>query len=199
MRKIIVATGNKGKLKEIREILSGMPVEIVSMGDIWNPVPEIEENGSTFFENALIKASWVYDKTGTWTLADDSGLEVDYLNGEPGVYSARYAGQKADYKANNAKLLDALKNVPLEKRKARFRCVIVIKTGPDSYLTAEGNCEGHIGFELQGTNGFGYDPLFYPENEKLTFAEISSDLKNKMSHRGKALVNLRGKLNELSI
>jgi len=199
MKKIIVATGNMGKLKEIREILADTPVELVSMGEIWNPIPEIEENGSTFFENAMIKASWVYEKTGIWSLADDSGLEVDFLNGEPGVYSARYAGIQGDYKANNLKLLDSLHNVPSEKRTARFRCVMVIKTSPDSYISAEGTCEGHIGFRLRGSEGFGYDPLFFPGDEKLTFAEIPSVMKNTISHRGRALINLREKLNELSI
>ena len=199
MKKIIVATGNKGKVKEIKEILSGLPYEFVPLGDIWNPLPDIEENGSTFFQNARIKADWVYSHSGVWALADDSGLEVDALNGAPGVWSARYAGLQGDSQANNKKLLDALKNVSIKQRTARFKCVIVLKYGIDSYISAEGVCEGFIGFQPQGTSGFGYDPLFFPVNENETFAELSSEKKNILSHRGKALKILCEKINELSI
>jgi len=199
MKRIVVASANKGKLKEIWEILSDMSVELVSMGDLWNPVPDIEENGTTFFDNAFIKATWVYKKSGMWSLADDSGLEVDFLNGEPGVFSARYAGKQGDSAANNRKLLDALKDVSIEKRTARFRCVIVLKTGENSFVTADGTCEGTIGFAPSGNEGFGYDPLFIPAGEKHTMAEISSEKKNTISHRGNALKKLREKIDELSI
>jgi XTP/dITP diphosphohydrolase len=197
MRKIVVASGNKGKLAEIREILKDLPVELVPMSDLWDPVPDIEENGNSFFENALIKADYVFKRSGFWALADDSGLEVDSLNGEPGVYSARYAGKQGDNEANNALLLKKLNGVPQYLRKARFRCVMVLKYGTSSYITSEGICEGTIGLELKGKKGFGYDPLFVPEYETLTFAELSSEKKNQISHRGKALAQLCRKLYEL--
>jgi XTP/dITP diphosphohydrolase len=199
MKKIVVASGNKGKLGEIREILKDLPVELIPMSDIWNPVPEIEENGNTFFDNALIKAEYVFKRSGLWALADDSGLDVDSLNGAPGVYSARYAGTQGDNDANNALLLKKLSDIPQNQRTARFRCVIVLKTGISSYITSEGTCEGSIGFELKGKKGFGYDPLFIPAHETMTFAELSSDKKNKISHRGKALDQLRRKLHELDL
>jgi XTP/dITP diphosphohydrolase len=198
MRKIVVASGNKGKLAEIREILKDLPVELIPMSDVWDPVPDIEENGNTFFENALIKAEYVFKRSGLWALADDSGLEVDSLNGEPGVYSARYAGNQGDNEANNALLLSKLNGVPQHLRTARFRCVMVLKTGISSYITSEGACNGTIGLELKGKKGFGYDPLFVPAHETLTFAELSSEKKNNISHRGKALAQLCGKLHELN-
>jgi XTP/dITP diphosphohydrolase len=197
MRKIVVASGNRGKVAEIREILKDLPVELVPMSDVWNPVPDIEENGNTFFENAHIKAEYVFKKCGFWALADDSGLEVDSLNGEPGVYSARYAGNQGDNEANNALLLKKLNGVPQHLRTARFRCVMVLKTGISSYITSEGTCEGTIGLEMKGKKGFGYDPLFVPVHENLTFAELSSEKKNQISHRGKALDQLCRKLHEL--
>lgn len=199
MKKIIVATGNKGKVKEIGEILSGFPCELISLGDLWNPLPEIDENGSTFLQNACIKADWVYSHSGMWALADDSGLEVDALNGAPGVTSARYAGLQCNAESNNKKLLDALKDVAMEKRTARFRCAVVLKTGIDCYISAEGVCEGIISFEFKGSGGFGYDPLFIPVNEDKSFAELPFEKKNAISHRGKALKILREKINGLSI
>lgn len=198
MKKIIVATANKGKLKEIKEILEGSPFELISMGDVWQPTPEIEENGSTFFQNAMIKAEWVFKNSGVWALADDSGLEVDFLGGEPGVRSARFAGDQCDNEANKAKLLDALRMAEEHLRTARFRCVMVLKTGVDSYISADGVCEGKIGFQQQGKDGFGYDPLFIPVSENITFAELSSEKKNLISHRGIALRILREKINGLS-
>ncbi|HMA64297.1 MAG: RdgB/HAM1 family non-canonical purine NTP pyrophosphatase [Fibrobacterota bacterium] len=199
MRKIVVASGNKGKLAEIREILKDLPVELLPMSDLWNPVPDIDENGKSFFDNALIKAEYVFKRSGLWALADDSGLEVDSLSGEPGVYSARYAGKQGDNEANNALLLRKLNGVPPHLRTARFRCVMVLKTGISSTITSEGTCEGTIGFELKGKKGFGYDPLFVPTDETMTFAELSSEKKNQISHRGKALALLCRKLHELDI
>jgi XTP/dITP diphosphohydrolase len=198
MRKIVVASGNKGKLAEIRDILKDLPVELIAMSDLWNPVPEIEENGETFFDNALIKAEYVFKRSGLWALADDSGLEVDCINGEPGVLSARYAGVQGDNDANNALLLTKLNGIPQHSRTARFRCVVVLKTGVSSYITSDGACEGTIGLGLKGKMGFGYDPLFIPENETLTFAELSSEKKNQISHRGRALEHLCRKLHELN-
>ena len=197
MKKVVVATGNQGKLKEIREILGNSPFDLTAMGDVWKPTPEIEENGSTFFQNAMIKADWVFNNSGLWALADDSGLEVDFLNGEPGVRSARYAGEQCDNEANKAKLLDALHSTEAHLRTARFRCVMVLKTGQDSYISADGVCEGVIGFEPQGKGGFGYDPLFIPVSESLSFAQLSSEKKNLLSHRGIALRILREKIDGL--
>ena len=194
MRKIVVATGNKGKLSEIREILTGLSVEIVSMSDIFDPIPEIAETGNTFISNAIQKADWVYEHSGIWTIADDSGLEVDALGGRPGVYSARYAGENCDSEANNRKLLTALDGVPEGKRTARFKCAIVFETAHEQYISAEGVCEGKIGFEPEGNEGFGYDPLFIPEGFEQTFAQLDSKQKHKLSHRGNALRLLKDKM-----
>lgn len=193
---IIVATGNPGKLKEIKEILTGYPVTVEGMNEIWETVPEIEENGDTFFENARIKADWVYSKTGKWTLADDSGLCVDILHGAPGVKSARFAGSHGDTLANNTRLLQLLKDVPFEKRSARFICSMVLRINESLLLTTEGICEGHIGVSEKGTKGFGYDPLFYPEGYQKTIAELSNTEKNRISHRGIALRALKEKVHD---
>lgn len=197
MQEVIVATSNKGKIQEIREILSSLSLKLVSMGDFFQTSVEIDETGSTFTENALIKADWVFEKSGLWALADDSGLEVDCLNGKPGVYSARFAGENAGPTDNNRKLLEQMQNVPAENRTARFRCVMILKTGPNSYLQSEGVCEGRIGFEPVGTQGFGYDPLFIPDGFDRTFAQLSSFEKHQLSHRGKALKILMEKLNAI--
>ncbi len=198
MRKIIIATGNKGKLKEIKEILDGLPYELVPMDEVWDPLPVINEDGENFLENALIKAEWVYSHSSIWSLADDSGLEVDALDGAPGVRSARYAGLQGNSEGNNKKLLLAMKNIEPKKRTARFKCVLVLKTGTDTYISAEGVCEGYIGLELKGSAGFGYDPLFIPVGENETFAQLPSEKKHLLSHRGKAIRILREKINELS-
>ncbi|HEX3020243.1 MAG TPA: RdgB/HAM1 family non-canonical purine NTP pyrophosphatase [Chitinispirillaceae bacterium] len=194
---MVVATSNIGKLLEIREIMRAVPLELVSMRDIWNYPVEIEETGSTFLENAHIKADWVYNNSGFWALADDSGLEVDALGGRPGVFSARFAGENATTKDNNSKLLRELHNVDARDRTARFRCVIVLKTGHDTFLTSECFCNGRIGFESHGENGFGYDPLFIPDGYERTFAQLSSEEKHILSHRGKALKSMVEKLDAI--
>jgi len=191
IKELIVATGNRNKLKEIKELLSDFEMTVKGMKDIWETVPEIEENGTTFFDNAGIKADWVFGKTGIWTLADDSGLCVDALGGEPGVKSARFAGEHGDTKANNRKLLSLISEVPYEKRTARFVCATVLHINEAIVLKAEGTCEGKIGFKESGSNGFGYDPLFYPEGYDKTLAEISNIEKNRISHRGKALQKIK--------
>ena len=196
MTKIIVATGNVGKMREFKEILSDLPLELSSLKDHWNPVPDIAETGSTFIENAMIKADWVFGKTDLWSLADDSGLEVDALNGAPGVYSARFSGEDATSEKNNVKLLQSLKDVPIEKRTARFKCVLVLRTSLQNTIVAEGTCEGHIGFEISGNQGFGYDPLFFPTGFDKTFAELGSSQKHAISHRGNALKQLQKELHE---
>jgi XTP/dITP diphosphohydrolase len=196
MQKIIVATGNTGKLREIREIARGFPFEITSLKDHFNPVPFIPEDGSTFLENAQQKARWVFARTKIWSLADDSGLEVDFLGGLPGVHSARYAGEHATDAQRIEKLLAACEACPQDKRIARFRCVVVLKFGENDEAIGEGTCEGRIGFAPKGTDGFGYDPLFYPDGYDRTFAELAAEEKNAISHRGKALAALRRILDE---
>jgi XTP/dITP diphosphohydrolase len=193
---VIIATGNSGKLQEIREIFSEYPIRFTSLKDYWNPVPDIPETGNTFLENARMKANWVFSRKNIWTLADDSGLEVDALDGEPGVLSARYAGQKSNDTANIEKLLQKMADVELKNRTARFRCVVVL-TGPNTEFVSEGVCEGHIGFTGIGTKGFGYDPLFIPEGFDRTFAELTNEEKHATSHRGRALADLTKKIDEL--
>jgi XTP/dITP diphosphohydrolase len=196
MHPVIIASNNMGKLREIKEILSGAPLELSSLKDHFNPVPSIPENGSTFHENAAAKARWVFERKRIWTLADDSGLEVDFLNGLPGVKSARYAGEQASDNDMVKKLLTALADCPEEKRSARFRCVIVMKFSDSDEIVAEGACEGRIGFAPEGRNGFGYDPVFFPAGHEKTFAQLGADIKNVISHRGKALAALRRSLHD---
>ena len=186
MNKIIFATGNKDKMKEIRMILSDLDVEILSMKEAGISV-DIEENGTTFEENALIKAKAVAAYTDAIVLADDSGLEIDYLNKEPGVYSARYMGEDTSYTIKNQNLLDRLNGVPKEQRPARFVCAIAAVLPDKETLVTRGTIEGYIGFEPQGENGFGYDPIFYVDEYNCSTASLPPDKKNEMSHRGKAL------------
>lgn len=184
--RLIAATKNKGKLEEIAQLLAHLPYDVVSMAEA-GIEDDIEENGSTFEENALIKAKNVWKTTGETVIADDSGLEVDYLNGAPGVYSARYAGEGASDADRNRKLLDALEGVPADKRTGRFVCVIAVVFPNGSNLTVRGTCEGIIALEPAGSNGFGYDPLFYVSGIGLTIAQMEADMKNSISHRGNAL------------
>ncbi|GAB4336593.1 MAG: XTP/dITP diphosphatase [Calditrichia bacterium] len=194
MREIVIATANQHKLEEIREILKGLPRNILSIAD-FPEIGEIEETGTTFEENALIKAREVFRHTGLLTLADDSGLEVDALNGEPGVYSARYSGKGHDYAANNQKLLQELAGVPPAHRGAQFRCVVAI-VGPKIEKTVSGVVRGTIIEELRGKKGFGYDPLFVPEGFHQTFAELGETVKNRISHRARAFTKARQVLEE---
>ena len=184
-QKIVLASGNQGKLREFFRILGGAGFEIVAQSE-YN-VPDIEETGLTFVENAILKARNAAKITGLPALADDSGIEVDVLNGQPGIYSARYSG-KGD-NANNIKLLKALEGVPDEQRSARFRCCIVFLRHADdpSPLIADASWEGRILHQLSGENGFGYDPLFYVPTHKTSSAELDPDTKNAISHRGQAL------------
>jgi XTP/dITP diphosphohydrolase len=191
MKEIIIATGNAGKVKDFKEIFANLNISVTTLADHFNPLPDIVENGSTFYENAKIKADWVYDHTGgIWSLADDSGLEVDALDGAPGVISARYSGEGATPSSNNEKLLRELSGVPDHLRTARFRCALVLKMGDDAYLAADGACEGRIINTTVGDKGFGYDPLFIPNGFDRTFAQIDSEDKHRISHRGKALEDL---------
>lgn len=209
MRQIIFATGNEGKMKEIREILKETDFEVISLKEAGIET-EIEENGSTFEENALLKAEGIrgwckengipsFPETAGDTvivLADDSGLEVDALNKEPGIYSARYLGRDTSYREKNANIIGRLDGIPKEKRTARFVCAIAAAFPDGTSETALGTVEGYIGWEERGTNGFGYDPIFYLyENDRST-AELSSDEKNAISHRGRALRRMKEILEE---
>lgn len=192
-RRIVFATGNAGKMKEIREILADTGWEVLSMKEVGIDIP-IEENGATFEENAIIKAKAVSEVCGEVVLADDSGLEIDYLNKEPGIYSARYMGENTSYRIKNANLIERLSGVPDEERTARFICAIAAFFPDGDVITAYGEVEGRIGYEEKGGNGFGYDPIFYlPELGKTT-AELSDGEKNDISHRGKALRKMREEL-----
>lgn len=184
--KIIFATGNMGKLAEIREILSDSDVEIISMKDAGVNI-DIVEDGSTFEENAIIKAKAVFKETGILTLADDSGLEVDYLNKEPGIYSARYMGEDTPYSIKMQSLIDRLEGVPDEKRSARFVCAIAAALPDGNVVTTRGTLEGRIAYEPKGEHGFGYDPIFFLPERGCTDAELPEGEKNKIGHRGKAL------------
>lgn len=189
---LLIATSNIGKVKEISEALKDFNLEIKTLMDFPEITPP-QETGQTFFENALLKAKYYTEKTGLMCLADDSGLEVDILNKAPGIYSSRFAGEKATDEENNKKLLELLEGIPLEKRRARFICIIVVFHPSGKYIKTEGTWEGIIGFEPKGSYGFGYDPVFLvPEyNYKKTAAEIPIEEKNKLSHRGKALKKLK--------
>lgn len=183
---MVVATGNRGKLRELNVLLESLGVEIKSLAD-YSGIPEVVEDGETFAENAVKKAVAAATATGEVALADDSGLEVDSLGGMPGVRSARFAGENRDDQANNDKLLRLLEGVPREKRGARFRCVVAVALPEGGVFTAEGVCEGEIGFQPEGEGGFGYDPLFVVPSLGKTFAQLDMETKNSISHRGKAL------------
>lgn len=198
MKTVVVATNNEHKLREIREVLSLPGWEFVSLKEA-GVVSDPEEDADSFVGNARIKAVAAHEASGgKATLADDSGLVVDALDGAPGVYSSRYAGGHGDDVANNRKLLEELADIPLKDRTARFVCSLVFVDEDGSEITADGAVEGVIGFEERGENGFGYDPLFYADafDRELTTAEVSADQKNAISHRGNALRALKVKLEE---
>lgn len=194
-RRIIFATGNEGKMKEIRLILEDLGLEILSMKEAGIQA-EIREDGSSFEENAVIKARAVMEMSGSIVLADDSGLEVDYLNKEPGIYSARYLGEDTSYHVKNRSLIDRLEGVPDEKRTARFVCAIAAALPDGRVLTTRRTMEGIIGYEERGEGGFGYDPIFYLPEYGCSTAELSMEKKNELSHRGKALRAMKEMLRE---
>ena len=183
---MIFATGNENKMKDIREILGALPLEILSMKEA-GVSADIVEDGKTFEENALIKARAICKLAGEMVLADDSGLEIDYLNKEPGIYSARYMGEDTSYHIKNKSLIDRLEGVPDEKRTARFVCAIAALFPDGKELVVRGTVEGIIGYEEKGENGFGYDPIFYLPERGCTTAELPPEEKNSISHRGNAL------------
>ena len=184
--KIIFATGNEGKMREIRAILGDMDAEICSMKEAGIQT-DIIEDGRTFEENAIIKAKTIAAQTDAIVLADDSGLEIDYLDKEPGIYSARYLGEDTPYSVKNKNLIDRLTGVPDEKRTARFVCAIAAAFPDGQVVTTQGVIEGRIGYEEKGSNGFGYDPIFYVPEYGCSTAQLSEEQKNRISHRGKAL------------
>lgn len=191
--KIVFASGNEGKVREIREMLEGTGIELVSLKD-YSGVPEIIEDQNTFLKNALKKAKIISDFTNETVLADDSGLMVDALGGEPGIYSARYAGEKATDDDNINLLLERLKNIPQEKRTAFFCCALVLYWPEGSYDSFEARWQGIIIDDRRGDNGFGYDPVFYDPARKKTAAELPPEIKNKVSHRGQAFAQLKAAL-----
>lgn len=195
--KMILASKNKHKLKEISDMLSDLNIQLISMDEAGLGDLEIVEDGDTFEENSMKKAVTVMEKTDEAAIADDSGLEVDFLGGCPGVYSARFAGEDATDEDNNEKLLKKLEGVPSEKRKGRFVSVISLAFPDGRKLSLRGECEGVIALESKGTDGFGYDPLFIVTKYQRTFAELGSEIKNKISHRAKALKKFREELENL--
>lgn len=195
-KRIIFATGNAGKMKEIRMILADLGIPVVSMKEA-GITADIEENGTSFEENAIIKAKTIMEMTGEIVMADDSGLEIDYLDGAPGIYSARFMGEDTSYDIKNRALIAKLDGVPEEKRTARFACSIACALPDGRILTSYGAMEGLIGYEIKGENGFGYDPIFYLPEYGCSSAEISPEQKNELSHRGKALRSMKEKLQEV--
>ncbi len=201
MKKIIFATGNAGKVKEIKEIMQGLPVEVTAMKEE-NISIDVEENGTTYAENALIKARALAEilrgkNIDAISMADDSGLEVDYLNKEPGVLSARYMGEETSYRIKNANIIRRLNGVPAEKRTARFVCEIAAVLPDGREMVTRGTIEGKIGYEERGENGFGYDPIFYLPDMSRTTAELSPEEKNELSHRGNALRAMEKELKDI--
>lgn len=194
--RIVFATRNEGKVKEISQMLAGTDVDLVSLNSFDN-LPEIVEDGNTYLDNALKKAKIISELTGETVLADDSGLQVDILGEEPGVFSAQYAGEKATDHENNAKLLKKLKGAKQEERKASFFCTLILYKKDGSYNCFQAKWSGLIIEEPRGNNGFGYDPIFYIPELGLTAAELTAEVKNKISHRGQAFTKLKQSLHSL--
>lgn len=192
-KRIIFATGNQGKMKEIRMIMEDLGIQVVSMKEA-GVKADIVEDGKTFEENAVIKAKTIMEMTGEIVMADDSGLEIDYLDGAPGIYSARFMGEDTSYDIKNHALIEKLAGVPDAERTARFVCSIACALPDGRVLTSYGAMEGIIGYEIKGANGFGYDPIFFLPEYGCTSAEITPEQKNELSHRGKALRSMKEQL-----
>lgn len=195
-QKIVLATGNQGKVREMADLLADFGFDVVAQSEF--NVSEVAETGTTFIENAIIKARHAAEETGLAAIADDSGLEVDFLKGAPGIYSARYAGEGASDQQNLEKLLDAMQGVPQEQRTARFHCVLVLMRHEldPTPIACHGKWEGRILTEAQGDNGFGYDPVFFVPEDNCASAELEPTRKKQLSHRGKALKQLFATLSE---
>ncbi|KAB7708592.1 XTP/dITP diphosphatase [Bacillus aerolatus] len=196
MKTVIIATKNKGKAKEFTSLFADYGIEVKTLLD-YPLFEDVEETGETFEENAVLKAETISAQTGQLVIADDSGLMIDALDGRPGVYSARYAGEEKDDKANIEKVLHELKGTPADERTARFYCALAIARPGKETVTVSGVCEGIITEEKQGTNGFGYDPIFWVEQFGKTMAELQPDEKNSISHRGQAIKKLDNMLPDL--
>lgn len=196
MKQLLFATTNQHKIEELQEILKGMPYQILSLKEA-GVTQTVEETGTTFLENAILKAKNGAAQTGEICLADDSGLEVDYLDGAPGIYSARFLGEDTSYEIKNQFILDALKNATNKERTARFVCAMALAKPDGSVFTAEGVLEGEIAFEIRGKNGFGYDPIFWLPQMQCTTAELSMEEKNKRSHRGQALRKIKSYIEQM--
>lgn len=186
VQEIVLGTGNPGKIVEIVKLWEHLPVRFMTKNEM-EPWPHIVEHGQTYLDNALIKARALVEFSGKPVLADDSGIEIDALDGAPGVRSARFAGPEATDEQNNLRMANLLRDVPMEQRTARYKCVAVLAFPDGSYLEAAGTCEGTIAFAPIGDNGFGYDPWFIPQGRDETFGELSAEFKDSISHRGKAL------------
>lgn len=194
---IVLATRNENKVRELAAMLAGLPIRLESIGS-YPDAPDVEETGATFAENAVLKAKAAVQHTGLWAMADDSGLEVDALDGQPGVYSARFAGPGATDADNNEKLLKLMADVPDDRRTARFRCAIALAAPDGRIFVDEGTCEGRIARAPRGEGGFGYDPLFVVPELGRTFAELPAAEKDRISHRGRALTAVRRRLEDLA-
>ena len=197
INQVILATGNKGKVKELARMLSGLQIDVLPQSDF--AVSDVPETGTTFVENAIIKARHAAKQTGLPAIADDSGLAVSALGGQPGVYSARYSGEDATDQTNIVKLLKVMADIPTQKRQAKFLCVLVFMRHADdpTPIICQGEWHGHISTEQHGENGFGYDPVFWVDEKNCSSAQLSSEQKNLLSHRGKALKLLLAELNNL--
>lgn len=198
MKEVVIASKNKGKIVEFKQFFAPYQIQVLSMLDMPDVIDDIEETGETFAENAIIKAETLSKLLNKPVLADDSGLEIDALDGRPGVYSARYAGEDKDDQANIKKVLEELSDVPTEERTARFVCVIAIARPGEATFYETGYCYGKIAHTPKGTNGFGYDPIFIPEGYHQTMAELSAEEKNRISHRKHALDQLEAWLVQFS-
>lgn len=187
---VLIASKNSHKITEIKEIFVRLPINFITLSDLQN-VPSIVEDGKSFKENAIKKAREICQWSGVTCLADDSGIEVDFLQGTPGIYSARFSGDHATDEDNNSKLMHLLKDTPFAFRTARYRCVMAVATPDGKIETSEGTCEGIIALEPRGVNGFGYDPIFFYPPLSHTFGEIEPDVKNKLSHRYQALIKIK--------
>lgn len=196
-RKLVLSTGNKNKVYEIKEILKDLPIEVLSKDDVGLGHVNVIEDGTTLTENSVKKAVALSEHTDYMVMADDSGLFVDSLNGDPGVYSNRYAGEEGNDLANNIKLLDAMKNIPTEERGAKFLTLISLVTEDKEVITIQGQLLGSVGTELQGDKGFGYDPLFIPKGYDKTFALLGQEIKNSISHRAQALKEMKAVITKL--
>src|SRR5690625_4711314 len=196
MNTLIIATKNKGKAEEFNQMLSPLGYQVKTLLDFSDTMPDIEETGTTFYENAQLKAEQIAAQLGKPVIADDSGLEVDYLDGAPGVYSARYSGEHANDEANNNKLLNALKDIPEKDRTAQFVCVLAFARPNETTIFKKGICKGKITRTPNGENGFGYDPIFIPEGYEQTMAQLNQMEKNQLSHRYHALKAFRAWLEE---